>query len=241
MSSPWFQCFRPNQHASLRLICLPYAGGSAAVFRNWVLSMPASIEIWAVQLPGRGTRWTEPPITRLEILVRELSGPILDLLDRPYAIFGHSFGALSGFELARQLGIQGSLKPVHLFVSACQAPHLPPTDMPIHGLPDQEFLQRLQSFNGTPVEVLEQPELLRLLLPAVRADFEAFEIYQYLPGPALDCPISALGGYQDQRIQRYQLEAWLEYAGARFEVRMFPGDHFFLHSSQALVLRALIQ
>jgi medium-chain acyl-[acyl-carrier-protein] hydrolase len=237
----WLTCPRPNSRAGLRLFCFPYAGGRAAIFRQWPDSLPTTVEMYAVEYPGRGARLTEPPLTRITCLVQAAADALLPYLDKPFVFFGHSMGAMISFELARWLRQEQSLGPVQLFVSGRRAPHSPNTDRPTYDLPDDEFLEELRRLNGTPKEVLDHAELMRLILPIVRADFEAIQTYRYLPGAPLDCPITAFGGLGDQEVNREHLEAWREHTTAGFALRMFPGDHFFLHTAQRVLLQTLSQ
>jgi medium-chain acyl-[acyl-carrier-protein] hydrolase len=239
--NPWFFCPRANPHAAVRLFCIPYAGGSAPIFRSWPDGLPAQVEVFAVQLPGRGGRLKEKPYTRLITLVEDLAHAIQPYLDRPAAIFGHSFGALVSFELARQLRKRSGPLPIHLFLSGYHAPHLADPDPPISSLSDADFVERLRSLNGTPRQVLEEKALMQLLLPTLRADFEALETYLYIPEKPLDCPITVFGGLQDLQLTPDRLEAWRAHTYDSFNIYMLPGDHFFLHTSQALLLSNLSQ
>jgi len=166
---------------------------------------------------------------------------ILPYLDRPFVLFGHSMGALISFELARQLRDQYSLRPGHLFVSARRAPHIPEPDPPIHSLPEPHFVDEVRSLNGVSDEVLRNEELMQVIIPILRADFEMCETYTYIFGAPLNCPISAFGGVGDSETQREDLEAWRDQTTATFTLRMFPGDHFFLHSAQSTLLQGLCQ
>ncbi len=233
-----FVCPRPNAGAAWRLFCFPYAGGGLPAFRGWAEGLP-TMEVWSAQLPGRGARIHEPPFTRMRPLVEWLAGEIVPLLDRPAAFFGHSLGALAAFELARELRRAGQPMPAHLFLSACGAPHRPAARPPIHALPEAEFLAEVRRLNGTPASLLENDELMRLLLPALRADFAARETYQHRPEPPLDCPCSVFGGSQDARVSRETLDAWREHTTAAFSLQMFPGDHFFAFTDARLVLEAI--
>jgi medium-chain acyl-[acyl-carrier-protein] hydrolase len=183
----------------------------------------------------------EPPFTELSPLVQPLAQALLPLLDKPFALFGHSLGALVGFELARQLRRQSGIQPVRLFVSAVRAPQIPSRDRPIHALPEEEFLVELRRLNGIPRKVLEDVQLMQIMLPILRADFAVYETYAYSPEPPLDCLISSFGGLQDHRVSRGDLEAWHDQTRAVFLLRMFPGDHFFLNTAQQLLLQALAQ
>jgi len=183
----------------------------------------------------------ETPFTQLAPMVEALAQTIGPLLDKPFAFFGHSLGALVGFELARQLRRQSGVQPVRLFVSADRAPQLPHRDRPIHALPDGELLQELRRLNGIPGKVLEEAELMQIMLPVLRADFAVYETYVYSTEPPLNCPISTFGGLQDQRVSRGDLEAWRDQTSGSFSLRMFPGDHFFWNATQPLLLQALSQ
>jgi surfactin synthase thioesterase subunit len=237
----WITCHKPIPQARLRLFCFPYAGGGVSIFRAWSDGLPADVEVCPVQLPGRGTRLMEPPFTRLSPLIQALAEALFPLLDKPFAFFGHSLGALVSFELARQLRRQYAVQPVRLFISADRAPQIPNRDPPIHSLPEGEFLVELRRLNGTPREVLEDEELRQIMLPLLRADFAVYETYGYSTEPPLNCPISAFGGLQDHRVSRGDLEAWRDQTSVSVSLRMFPGDHFFLNTTQASLLGALSQ
>jgi medium-chain acyl-[acyl-carrier-protein] hydrolase len=237
----WITRRKPNPQARIRLFCYPNAGAGITIFRAWPDGLPADVEVCPVQLPGRGTRLMEPPFTQLSPLVQALAEALFPLLDKPFAFFGHSLGALVSFELARQLRRHYGVQPVRLFISADRAPQIPNRDPPVHSLPEGEFLLELNRLKGTPREVLEDEELRQIMLPLLRADFAVYETYRYLTEPPLNCPISAFGGLQDERIIRGDLEAWRDQTCASFSLRMFPGDHFFLNTTQPALLQALAQ
>lgn len=237
----WVICRKPNPQARLRLFCFPYAGGNPWMFRAWSDGLPADVEVHAIQLPGRGVRLQEAAFTRLVLLIQDLAQGLLPLLDKPFAFFGHSLGAVVSFELARQLRKRQWPEPVGMFVSACRAPQLLEPGPVRHTLAEPDFLEELRRLNGTPRAVLEDAELMQLLLPVLRADFAVYETYQYLPEPPLRCPITVLGGLQDSGVRRGDLEAWRVQTRAACTLRMLPGDHFYLHSAEALLLRALCQ
>jgi medium-chain acyl-[acyl-carrier-protein] hydrolase len=184
----------------------------------------------------------ETPVTHLSSLVEALAQAIVPLLDRPFAFFGHSLGALVGFELARQLHRQLNIQPVRLFVSADRAPHIHfRKERPIHALPEADFLFELRRLNGIPGKVLEDAELMQIMLPILRSDFSVYETYVYTSGPPLKCSISSFGGLQDTKVSRSDLEAWRDQTTASFSLQMFPGDHFFLNTAQPLLLHTLSQ
>jgi medium-chain acyl-[acyl-carrier-protein] hydrolase len=239
----WITRRKPSPQARLRLFCFPYAGGGVSIFRAWSDGLPADVEVCPVQLPGRGTRLTEPPFTQLAPLVQALAEALFPLLDKPFAFFGHCLGALGSFELARQLRRQYGVgaQPVHLFVSADRAPQIPNRDLPIHSLPEGEFLVEMRRLKGTPREVLEDEDLMQIMLPVLRADFAVYETYVFSTEPPLNCPISTFGGLQDHKVSRGDLEAWRDQTSVSFSLRMFPGDHFFLNTTQPVLLRVLSQ
>ncbi|GAB4190473.1 MAG: hypothetical protein OHK0022_03290 [Roseiflexaceae bacterium] len=239
ITTPWALRFRPSPQAKLRLFCLHYAGGGASVFQPWAGLLPPQIELWGVQLPGRERRLREAPFVRMAPLADAVTDALRPLLDRPFALFGHSMGALLSFELARRLRREGGPLPVALLLSAHRAPHMPRRERPIHNLPEPELIDELRRLNGTPEEVLSHPELLELLLPLIRADFAACETYEYTEEPPLDCPISVFGGMTDPLVNRDELDAWSTHTAAAFSARVLPGDHFFLHKSRPMLLQAL--
>lgn len=240
-NDPWVVRPRLNPKAHLRLFCFPYAGGGASVFRTWSEDLPLDVEICSVQLPGRENRLKEPLYTRVSALVETLIQVLQPYMDLPFAFFGHSVGTLVGFELARALRRENAPGPLYLSVSGRQAPQVADSYPPIHHLPEVEFIEELRHFNGTPELVLQHDELMALLLPTLRADFEMNETYVYEPEEPLDCPISAFGGLQDVRVSRESLAAWSVHTRSDFKVRVFPGDHFFIHSARTMVLQALSQ
>jgi medium-chain acyl-[acyl-carrier-protein] hydrolase len=238
-ANPWVTVFQPQPRARLRLFCFPYAGGSTLIYRDWPRGLPDDVELCAVQLPGRGNRLREPAFTRLLPLAETLAAELLPFLDRPFAFFGHSMGATIGFELARRLRSARAAGPAHLLVSGRQPPQAPYADRGTYRLPDAELIAELRQLNGTPSEVLEHPEMMQLLLPLLRADFELIQTYAYEPESPLSCPISAFGGLRDPEADRAALRQWAEQTTAEFSLDMFPGDHFFLHTCLPQLLQAI--
>ena len=238
--TPWFSVPSAEQ-AKIRLFCFPYAGGSSLVFRGWAKALAPSVAVCPAHLPGRERRLSEKPFTRAQSLVEAAAEAILPHLDRPFAFFGHSMGAIIGFELARYLRRHNLPQPVHLFISGRRAPQLNLTDKVTYNLPDAEFAQELQRLNGTPREVLAHPELMQLMTPLLRADFEVCQTYRYTEEPALDCPISAFGGLHDRDVSGEMVRAWREQTGGSFRLWMIPGDHFFVNTAPERILHILAQ
>jgi len=180
----------------------------------------------------------EPPFTEISPLVQAATVAVAPYLDKPFAIFGHSMGALIGFEMARLMRRDYALQPIHLFVSGHRSPQTS-IERDMKGPSDADFINLLWRYTGTPKEVLEDPELMEIMLPVIRTDFAVCRSYRYLPAPPLDCPITAFGGLLDPTSSRQCMEGWREHTKGAFIVRMFPGDHFFVNSERTLVLAAI--
>jgi medium-chain acyl-[acyl-carrier-protein] hydrolase len=235
-NTPWLVSYASSSRARVRLFCFPYAGGAAHIFQQWPRRMPEGVEVCAVQPPGRGSRLRERPYASLKELVAAAAPALLPFMDRPFAFYGHSMGALVAYELTRRLREEGRPEPLHLFVSGCRAPQLSETREVTYNLPDPEFIEHLRSLKGTPAEVLEHEELLQLVLPLLRADFAATQTYRYAEGPPLGRPLTAVGGLQDEEVTREHLAPWRETTTGAFSLHMLPGDHFFLHTSRDMLL-----
>jgi medium-chain acyl-[acyl-carrier-protein] hydrolase len=228
---------KPRPQARLRLFCFPYAGGGASVYRTWGDDLPPAVEVCPVQLPGRESRMSERAYTNIDDLVAAAIPVLTPFFDRPFALFGHSMGSLIAFELARALRDRGGPQPLHLFASGHRAPQLSKDEAPIYNLPEDQFIEELRQFNGTPELVLQNAELMTLLLPVLRADFELVGTYQVKPGPPLSIPISAFGGVDDHEVSPEALAAWQAETAGPFSRRLYPGDHFFIHSARDSLLR----
>jgi medium-chain acyl-[acyl-carrier-protein] hydrolase len=226
----WFESLSSVRKHELQLFCFPYAGGNAQIFRPWRQHLPPEVDLWLAHLPGRGRRMHEPPVRRIRPLVERIADTILPELHPPFAFFGHSMGAVISFEVARELRRRRSMEPVHLFVSGRRAPHIPDSQPHIFDLPHDEFINELRKLNGTPQALLENPELVELVLPIIRADFELVETYSYAPEEPLSSSITAYGGVQDADVPVESVSAWKEHTASAFTKKILPGDHFFIHS-----------
>lgn len=234
--SPWVTITAPRPRARLRLICLPFAGGGAGAYREWPRHLPNEVEVVAAALPGREGRIGEPALDSVDALAAGLVDGLSRHLDRPFALFGHSMGALVAFEVIRRLRPMG-LEPVHFFASGHKAPHVRAKRTPdLHSLPDEEFVAAVGRLNGIPTEILENAEFMEMILPSLRTDFRAAETYDFRPAPPLRCPISAYGGLDDDEVIHEEVEAWEHHTSGPFRVEMFPGDHFFVESSRSSVM-----
>lgn len=239
ISNSWLACYRPNLNARLRLFCFAYAGSGATTFRSWAEDLPQYIEVCPIQYTGRNHRIREPLFTSIASLVTVLSRDLVPLMDKPFVFFGHSMGGKICFELARQLRRKRRRGPRYMFVSGCRAPQIPSDEPITYNLPHDQFIKELKQLNGTPPEFFEYPELLDLMIPVLRADFEMVQTYSYKDEPPLAVPITAFGGSEDFDVTKKHLERWAEQTVSSFSMEVIPGDHFFLNSKRALLLDAI--
>lgn len=231
MINSWVPLTKPDAAARLRLFCFPFAGGSASFFTAWKPFMPDGVELCAIQLPGRERRIRETPIASMVELVKSLSRSLEPLLSAtPFVFYGHSMGALVAYALAQHLAHNRGPNPLHIFLSAMYAPARMPADRIVNDLPDEDLMAELRRLNNTSRDVLEAENLLRLMLPTIRADFKLIETYDFRGLTLLTCPLSVFGGTED-RICRSDLMYWRETTASTFRLRMLPGDHFFVRNA----------
>jgi medium-chain acyl-[acyl-carrier-protein] hydrolase len=238
-SNDWLVIKKTATSPRARLLCLPHAGGSPATFAFWPDKLPPGVEVWAAQLPGRGRRLLEAPPTSIAQITETLLKSIHLSKEMPIALFGHSFGGWIAFELALQLEERGHA-PLHLFVSGQPAPQLPDAEAPISDLPDRDFISEVgKRYGGLPEEVIRDEEMITLILPALRADFAMKESYRCASGPQLECPVSCFGGCEDRAVTIDELAAWKDRVCGTFNLRMFPGGHFFVDSARDSILKLM--
>lgn len=241
-ANSWVNIPGANPSSSLRLFCFPYVGSNASIFRTWSNCLGSEIEVCPIHLPGRERRWSEALFVQIIPLVEVLADALYPhLFERPFAFFGHSMGALISFELARELRRRQAPSPVHLFVSGRHAPQLGAIAPPIHQLPEAEFIEALRRYQGTPDAILQNSEVMQMLMPILRADFSVCETYVYADEEPLDCSISAFGGLQDQHASSESLIEWQSQTRSSFKLKMFAGNHFFLHDASELLLQSITQ
>ncbi|MEM9220046.1 MAG: alpha/beta fold hydrolase [Cyanobacteria bacterium P01_F01_bin.150] len=225
--SKWIVCPYPRSQPKLRLLCFTYAGGAAWTFRDWAAQLPDSVEVCAIELPGRGKRMREASVSNLNTLMNALGPEILPYLNVPFACFGHSLGGLIAFELCVWLRHHTNLTPKHVWVSAAPAPQRAHEREPISRLPDKDFIHVLQSYKGTPTGVLDNAELMAMALPILRADFALLDTYQYKPVAPFRCPITAFWGTQDETFDKDQIIDWRIHTN-NFSLESVNGEHFFM-------------
>jgi medium-chain acyl-[acyl-carrier-protein] hydrolase len=223
----------------VKLICFTHAGGAAWTYRRWPAGLPESVETCAVELPGHGNRIRETLATQFDDLIPELMKGLQNEFDRPLALFGHSLGALLAFETAHALRTSCGVDAAHLFVSGYNAPQLDHDVDDVSQLDDEGLIDKIRELNCTPETVLQNRELMQLMLPVIRADFELCRSYVYRQRPPLNCPLTVLGGIQDPRTDRQGLEAWRVQTRSSFALRHWPGDHFFVAEQETAVLEEI--
>lgn len=229
-----------HRECGVRLLCFPHAGGGASSFWSWTAELAPIADVWAIQLPGRESRWSEPAPASLVFLAETLADVLAPLLEPPFALFGHSMGGFVGFELARALRRRGAESPACLLASGTRAPHLPDPDPLAPDTSDERFLLKLRALNGIPDAVLQEPGLLELVLPTIRADLAMCAAYSYTEERPLDCPIATFGGSEDKSVPVDYLRAWARHTTGRFSMHLFPGSHFFVVEQRAALLRAVM-
>ncbi|CAN5247814.1 alpha/beta fold hydrolase [soil metagenome] len=229
----------PRQNPSVRLFCFPFAGGGAASYRLWPRHLPESVDLIAYHPAGRAHRLREPSLTSIDAMVDTILAELSEWMDRPFAIFGHSLGAVVAGECARVLQARGR-PPVHLFVSA--RPPRRAHDTQIHSLSDAEFIAAMnRRYQGIPEEILKHPDVLALLLPSLRADLKALETFKPDPArPKIACPTTVFGGALDRAVSRTDLESWRDEVAGACRIRVFPGDHFYLEPQRANLVAEIV-
>lgn len=213
----------------MRLFCLPHAGGGATAFHAWSAELPAFVQICPVILPGRETRLSEPLYTGMDSLLEAIDRELRPWLDIPYAVFGHSMGALLAFEWVRRLRRERASMPVWLFLSGRRAPDAPGDSNLLHSLPDRDLVKELtRLYDGIPQEFLGNETLMEVFLPILRANIAVVESYRFQEDEPLDCPITVFSGMNDASVTWDQLLAWKRHTSQRrFAIQILPGGHFY--------------
>ncbi|MCX4091632.1 thioesterase II family protein [Nocardia sp. alder85J] len=237
----WFKRFgRTDDRARIRVFCWHHAGGTAAQYRAWPRLLPPEVEPIAVQLPGRADRFAEPAIDRMTLLVDEFAEVVEPALDRPYALFGTSMGARVARAVAYELRERGLPPPQRLYVACDPAPDTDRGDWPWENR-DDGLIGYLREMGGTPPEVLDQPELLRALLPPLRADLTVISTDDFRPDQPLDLPIVGFAGVADPVGTPELMARWSTETTAGFELHRLPCGHFLAADAEAQVIRTIVR
>ncbi|MDF2987327.1 MAG: oleoyl-(acyl-carrier-protein) hydrolase [Eubacterium sp.] len=222
----------------IKLFCIPYAGGSAVTYSRWKNKLNRSIELQPVELSGRGSRLGQVLHHSMSSMVDDVYDVIKDRLNaQPYALFGYSMGSWIAFELAKKLEQHKHQKPVHIFFSAMEAPHIIKKDgLTIHELPDVQFKSEIAKLGGTSRQILENEELFNLFLPILRADYSVFETYKFIEGNnMLGCDISVLYGKHDT-IPLQDIFEWKMYSNGKCKLYEFDNGHFFINDESEKII-----
>jgi surfactin synthase thioesterase subunit len=238
----WLVRREPRPGAALRLVCLPSAGANAGAFDPWCRALPDSIEVCAVQLPGRQERFVEPPCRRIGQVLTPLEAAVAEQIERPYVLFGVSLGATVAFELARAIERHGGHPPVRLVLASARPPHVAGPLPAYAAMPDHRFLAEVTALGVLPEEVSGHEELRQAVMASLRADFELGQTYRYRPGPPVDVPIDAVTGLGDVHVPLALLQRWSELTTQECTAIGVPGEHNLLgaddHALRAAVVAA---
>lgn len=238
MSGPddrWFRQFQPAGPDAVTLCCFPHAGGSASYYVPLSKALSPDVRVLVAQYPGRQDRYTEPPLSSIAELADRITAELLPHTERPFALFGHSMGATLAFEVTRRLTDRS---PVTLFVSGRRAPSCVRYEA-VHRLADEGLLAEMLRLDGTDAQVVLDDELVRLILPALRADYQAIETYRCAPDATVACEIVGLTGVDDPKTTAAEAEGWERHTTAGFRLHRFPGGHFFLAEQWSAVAEIL--
>ena len=238
-ANPWL-LGDPGAASTPALICIPHAGGNAAAFASWTGRLGPGVRVLAVQLPGHGARAAERPLTSIPDIVDELVLGIARDLPETFAMYGHSFGALVGYEVARLMSGSLGRAPIQLVVGACRPPDALLDRPPLHAASDDRIVEYLASMSGTADELTADPAVRALVLPGVRADLEALETYRHVPGAPVRVPITAIAGADDASLRPAEMRGWAHHTASPFRLATVPGSHFFLRTSRAAVLDVIV-
>ncbi|WEB40706.1 alpha/beta fold hydrolase [Streptomyces yunnanensis] len=230
----WVREFHPASPAAATLSCFPHAGGSASFYFPFSRQLSPALAVRAVQYPGRQDRLKEPREEDLLTLARRAFEALRPITGARPALFGHSMGAVLAFEVARMLEQEAGVTPAHLFVSGRRAPsiHRPES---VHRRDDAGLVAEVRRLAGTDSQALDDEEILRMALPAIRGDYKAIETYVYRPGPPLSCPITSFIGDEDPRVSIEDARAWREHTTGEFDMKVFTGGHFYLNEHREAI------
>ncbi|MBT2541521.1 thioesterase [Streptomyces sp. ISL-44] len=236
----WVRRSHPAPNSRVRLVCLPHAGGSASFYFPLSRALAPAVEVLAIQYPGRQDRRHEPNIASIPDLADQIFAAVRRLDDRPLALFGHSMGAVLAYEVALRIQDAGLPSPVRLFTSGRRAPSCHREER-VHMESDDQMVAELRKLSGTSSAMLTDPELLEMIMPAIRSDYRAVETYRYERGRKLDCPVTVLTGDNDPRVSIDEAAAWEEHTTRPTELHVLPGGHFYLVDQNERVVGLLAE
>lgn len=213
----------------MKLICLPYAGGSGAIFYKWKEKLSPSIELINIELKGRGWRCGEEFYENIYEAVSDIYKQIQEEIDDDYAILGHSMGSLLAYELYYFIEKANAKKPKHIFFMGLAAPNLIKHEKIIHELDDIEFIKEVKELGGINETVMENRELIEFFIPIIKNDIRIFENYKYIDKrDKICCDISVLNG-KDDCITIEEILGWQKHTSRKCKMYMVNGNHFFIN------------
>jgi medium-chain acyl-[acyl-carrier-protein] hydrolase len=227
---PWIKLSKV-ENDYFRVFCFPYSGATAQVFRPLTQLLPKGISVYSYELPGRGRRFGEEIPGTISEIIEEIHLSIVGMLDKPYVFLGHSLGGILSYEMARHIKAHGHPLPRHLFVTGIRAPQVPKREKNTFDLPRNEFIEKIKEMGGTPSEIFSNEEMLDIMVPILRKDFQIYETYSFTADIPVPFPITAIGGIDDKFVTREDLELWSIHTSSLFEIHMLKGDHFFIHDN----------
>ncbi len=236
----WCRRYRPAGNPTARLVCLPHAGGSAAFYLPVSVALSPGVDVVALQYPGRQDRRAETPIDDMSVLADRVHALVRRQPELPLILFGHSMGAVLGFEVTRRLEADGGSAPVHLFTSGRRGPATYRNET-VHLRDDAGIIAEVRKMSGTASSVLGDDEIMRAALPALRADYKATETYSCPAETTVSCPITALVGDNDPKTTVEEARAWGTHTTGGFDLKVFNGGHFFITDHAAEIIKLLDQ
>lgn len=235
----WFRRYEPASAGAVKFVALPHAGGSAPYFMPLARALGSELDVLCVQYPGRLDRHREPAATDLRDLADQVYKALVSVPAGPVVLFGHSMGAVLGYEIARRLEDSGGGELLGVIASGRRAPHRFREET-VHLRDDDGIIAEIRELSGTEPGILNDEDLVRMVLPALRADYRAVETYRHDSGVSpLSAPVTVLTGESDSRVSLDDARAWQELTSGTFRFRSFPGGHFYLNGQQAAVTAAI--
>lgn len=234
----WLRRYHRSRPGAATLVCFAHAGGSASYFFPVSAQLSPALDVVAVQYPGRQDRRAEPHLDSIAAIADAVLPALRPLAGGPLALFGHSMGAVVAYEVALRLERAGAPPLTRLLVSGRRAPSRVRVGT-VHERDDDGVVVELESLSGTQAGLLSDPETREMILPAVRADYRAIETYRCAPGSVLSCPIVALIGDSDPQVTVDEARDWVRHTAGPFDLRLFPGGHFYLQEHAAGVIQVI--
>jgi pyochelin biosynthetic protein PchC len=239
-AADWLTRFTDRPDAATRLVCFPHAGGGAPAFYHWAHLLPPDIDLAAVQYPGRLNRMGEPCLTEMDDMTAGICRALAQDGGGPLVLFGHSMGALVAYEVAGRLSSDGWHPVERLIVSAHPHPAATPRTS-LHRAPDEALCAELRRLGGSDPSALQDDRLRPLVLALIRRDYQLVETYRHRARPKLACPVTGFAGDSDSEATPDQMRAWAEVTTAGFDLRVFPGGHFYLNPAREAVVAAVVE